>query len=98
MLKRVLITAAAVFVLAGATLFLGSYYLWPLASEWFLIGAVVLVAIIFESSRYRPLLDRSAAGWESTGERFIDPTSGKLVEVRFNPESGERDYVEVPPR
>jgi hypothetical protein len=29
------------------------------------------------------------------GERFVDPTSGRLTEVRHNPETGERDYVEV---
>ena len=98
MLKRFLILAASIFVLSGATLFLGGYYLWPLASQWFVIGAIVIVAVLFEGSRYRPLVDRSAAGWESTGERFVDPTSGKLVEVRFNPTSGERDYVEVTPR
>ncbi len=98
MLKRSLITAAAAFVLSGATLFLGSYYLWPLGSEWFIIGAIVLVAVIFESSHYRPKIDRSAPGWEPTGERFVDPTSGKLLEVRYNPASGERDYVEVTTR
>ena len=98
MLKRSLITAAASFVLSGIALFLGSYYLWPLGSEWFIIGAIVLVAVIFESSRYRPKIDRNAAGWEATGERFVDPTSGKLLEVRYNPTSGERDYVEVTPR
>ncbi len=95
MLKRFLLVAAAVFVLAGATLFFGTYYLWPLGSQWFIIGAVVLVAVIFESSRYRPKIDRNAAGWEPTGERFVDPTSGKLLEVRYNPTNGERDYTEV---
>ena len=95
MLKRILILAAAVFVIAGATLFFGNYYLWPIGSEWFMIGAIVLVAVIFESSHYRPKVDRGAPGWEKTGERFIDPTSGKLLEVRYNPENGERDYVEV---
>ncbi|MGC8485336.1 MAG: hypothetical protein ACP5O6_06835 [Candidatus Baltobacteraceae bacterium] len=95
MLKRILLLAAAVFVLSGATLFFGNYYLWPLGSEWFIIGAIVLVAVIFEGSHYRPKIDRNAAGWEPTGERFVDPTSGKLVEVRYNPTSGERDYIEV---
>ena len=95
MLRRFLLLAASVFVLSGATLFFGGYFLWPLASQWFVVGAIVLVAVLFERSRYRPLVDRSAAGWETTGERFVDPTSGKLVEVRFNPQSGEREYVEV---
>ncbi len=95
MLKRTLLVAAVVFVLSGATLFFGNYHLWPLGSEWFIIGAIVLVAVIFESSRYRPKIDRNAPGWEPTGERFVDPTSGKLLEVRYNPTNGERDYTEV---
>ncbi len=95
MLKRFLLVAAAVFVLSGATLFFANYYLWPLGSQWFIIGAIVLVAVIFESSRYHPKIDRNAAGWEPTGERFVDPTSGKLLEVRYNPTNGERDYIEV---
>ena len=33
--------------------------------------------------------------WEMTGERFRDPSSGALMEVRRNPVTGERDYVEV---
>ena len=32
-------------------------------------------------------------GW--TGECFVDPTGGRLIEVRHNPETGERDYVEA---
>jgi hypothetical protein len=32
--------------------------------------------------------------WQATGERFADPTTGKDVEVFYDPHSGERHYVE----
>ena len=31
--------------------------------------------------------------WQSTGERFVDPTSGETLDVWFHPKSGERAYV-----
>jgi hypothetical protein len=57
------------------------------------LGALILIGTFFEG-RYRA---RRAAGsgWETTGERFVDPTSGKLVEVRYNPQTGERAYVDA---
>jgi hypothetical protein len=33
--------------------------------------------------------------WELTGERFIDPTTKRLMEVRYNPATGQRAYVDV---
>jgi hypothetical protein len=32
--------------------------------------------------------------WQPTGERFNDPTTGQVVEVYYNPQTGERDYRE----
>ncbi|HEX8726339.1 MAG TPA: hypothetical protein VF737_13210 [Gemmatimonadaceae bacterium] len=37
---------------------------------------------------------RAGANWQPTGERFVDPASGKLVDVYFDPETGEREYRE----
>jgi Putative heavy-metal-binding len=31
--------------------------------------------------------------WQSTRERFLDPSSGEKVDVLFNPHTGERRYV-----
>ncbi|GEM_PF-243908 len=58
-------------------------------------GALLLAATAFERGRYRPRVSSSSGRWQLTGERFKDPSSGRLMEVRFNPETGERDYVEV---
>ena len=59
------------------------------------IGIVIILGTLFERWRYtqsgRPLNGR----WQATGERFADPTTGKEVEVFYDPASGERRYVEL---
>jgi hypothetical protein len=59
-------------------------------------GLIVVGAIVFERSRYRPVPsgDDSRILWQPTGERFIDPTSGRMVEVEENTLTGERIYKE----
>lgn len=59
-------------------------------------AAVVLLAALFEARRYRARVS-GAAGWQDTEERFIDPTTGRLMRVRYNSRTGERDYVESDP-
>ncbi len=60
-----------------------------------LAGLVLTAAVAFERWRYRPRVDRARGQWQLTGERFVDPATGKLMEVLYNPETGERDYVEA---
>jgi hypothetical protein len=63
---------------------------------WLLVNGCVLIgAILFERWRYRPSIDRSKGRWQPTSERFVDPGTGRLVDVFYNPDTGERDYVEV---
>jgi hypothetical protein len=58
-----------------------------------LLGAAILVGVLLEARRYR---GREGAGsWESTSERFVDPTSGRLMEVQYNAATGERRYVDI---
>jgi hypothetical protein len=54
---------------------------------WLLIaGGVITVGTLLERVFYKPLLRSSpGAGWQKTGERFIDPDSGKMVDVFYNP-------------
>jgi hypothetical protein len=58
------------------------------------IGIIVILGTLFERWRYtqtgRPLNGR----WQPTGERFADPSTGKNMEVFYDPDSGERRYVE----
>jgi len=91
MLRTVVIGLAAlafaVFVILGLLVHPAFFY------EAF--GAlVVLVASLFEARRYRARVS-AAPGWRDTDERFVDPTTGRLMKVRFNAATGERDYVEV---
>lgn len=61
-----------------------------------ILGCIVLVTAIAEPV-YGRLVSRPplSAGWRPTGEKFIDPASGKPVEVWFDPATGERKYVDV---
>lgn len=55
-------------------------------------GTVVLAAILFERGRYQPPVTQSG-DWQETEERFVDPSTGQLMKVRYNPRTGARDYV-----
>ncbi|HEY7346906.1 MAG TPA: hypothetical protein VH599_01210 [Ktedonobacterales bacterium] len=95
MLRRLLIAFGLLdLVVAGLLLFVAQA---PVVVVIYLAasGAVIAGAILFERRGYRPGVNRAQGKWQPTGERFVDPTTGKLMEVRYNPESGERDYVEL---
>ena len=59
-----------------------------------IIGLIVTVALLIEQRGYRPHVDHTRGQWQETDERFIDPASGHLIVVRYNPDTGERDYVD----
>jgi hypothetical protein len=44
-----------------------------------------------------PRQEQPEGYWEMTGERFRDPATGSMMEIRHNPVTGERDYVELEP-
>ena len=47
---------------------------------------------------YKPLLGKKPGpGWVRTAERFVDPESGKMVDVFYEPSSGERQHVSQDP-
>jgi hypothetical protein len=54
-----------------------------------------LIWFFFRSGGYKrkPLDAPPGPGWQPTGERFVDPTSGETIEVWLQPTSGERAYV-----
>lgn len=57
-------------------------------------GLLLLFALVVEHWRYKPMTGRSpGAGWVRTNERFVDPESGKLVTVFYQPSTGERRYI-----
>jgi hypothetical protein len=55
-------------------------------------GAVIVLATLFERWRYHNRNASDGADWQPTGERFVDPETGKNVEVLYDPQSGERRY------
>lgn len=57
-------------------------------------GAIFVLGTAFERWRYN---NKNASGdgdWQVTGERFVDPETGKNMEVLYDPQSGERRYRE----
>lgn len=58
------------------------------------IGLFLLLGTAFERVLYKPASeDLPGPGWTDTGERTIDPGTGKTIAVYFNAASGERRYV-----
>jgi membrane protein implicated in regulation of membrane protease activity len=80
----VLICGAAVLVIAVPRA-------WPGSVELFVFGALLLAGIFFER-HYRGRAATNTKGLQETGERFVDPTTGKLTEVLYDPQTGERVY------
>ena len=58
-------------------------------------GLILVSAMFFERQRYRSRVDRTQGGFQPNGERFVDPTSQRLMEVFYNSATGEREYREV---
>lgn len=91
MLRTLVLVFAGALALAGAVLIAngvvgpGAYALG--------LGVLVLLGTAFERWRYRGSDSRASAGWEPTGERFEDPHTGTVMQVYYDPRSGQRHYV-----
>ena len=57
--------------------------------------ALILVWLFFRSGGYkrRPLDAPPGPDFRFTGERFLDPPSGEMLEVWYCPRTDERAYV-----
>ena len=55
-------------------------------------GAIIVAGTLFERWRYNNKNAAAGGDWQPTGERFVDPETGKNVEVLYDPQSGERRY------
>ena len=89
MLRTTIGIAGALCGIAGLLLLLS-----PQHNGLFLLifGLLILLSLVFEG-RYRAAKEPTGS-WEPTGEEFIDPATGKLVEVDYDPQTGERNYRE----
>jgi hypothetical protein len=62
-----------------------------------LFGGLLTLGTLFERWRYKPTQTPQSARGQPTGERFVDPESGDLMEVWYDADTGERSYVRVDP-
>lgn len=92
MLRNVLCAAGAVLLAVAAwMLYSGRRSLFLV--EVVIAGLVLTAGIGWERWRYKAVRGGTPdARWQDTGERFIDPESGALTAVYFDPASGERHY------
>jgi hypothetical protein len=60
-----------------------------------IFGAILVLGTLFERWRYNNQNAPMTADWQVTGERFVDPETGKSMEVLYDPRSGERQYREI---
>ncbi len=89
MLRAFVLLLSVALLGAGAWLsFAGPHVVWPMLI-W---GAILFLGTVFERWRYGVGARREGAGWVATDERFIDPESGKLVQVYYQESTGERRY------
>jgi len=82
----ILLAAAGLSALSGCTL--------GAVLRFAVTGLVLLFGLSVERWRYKPLSTRSPGlDWVPTKERFVDPESGQLVTVFYQPSTGERRYI-----
>src|SRR5439155_16136805 len=91
MLRWVLI-AYGILCLIGAVILLAAGVTTALVIYLAINGVLIAGGILFERSGYRSQVNRTQGKWQPTGERFNDPTTGQVVEVYYNQQTGERDY------
>ena len=86
-----LVIGGAMILCAGAAVVLGAA---GAAPSLLVVGVLIIVGVAFERWRYKGLTPLAGPGFEQTAEQFIDPGSGKAVQVWADPKTGERRYVE----
>jgi hypothetical protein len=93
---RPILTIAGILAVVGAVLLVMCGAPFPSVIWLAVLGIVILLGVVFERAHYKALsADSPGEGFEPTPERFVDPETGKLVQVHVNPATGERAYVVV---
>lgn len=91
MLRAFVTGLGVVFILGAVVLVVAHPRAWFVAFELLILGVIVVAGVFFEG-RYRGRSVSGSKKLQATGERFVDPTTGKLTEVLYDPQTGERVY------
>jgi hypothetical protein len=90
MLRRALMVFGCCLLAGGGALLILARN--PVGLALFFNGCVLIAALAFERSRYKPTLaSPPGPGWQPTGEKSADRRG--VVSVWFNPANGARAYV-----
>lgn len=97
MLMLVLYVVGAILLLIAAVALLVGGALALFVPQLVIGGLFLIVALAIERWRYKPVGNtRPDPRWTDTGERFVDPETGVLTAVYFDPANGERHYLATP--
>lgn len=82
-------------LIVGGLFAAGGIWLWSATGNPMLVifGLLVMVTAALEPIYGRANGKPAGAAWRATDEKFVDPESGKVVTVWFDPDTGERRYV-----
>lgn len=94
LLRISLVVYACVCIIGGIILLQQAKEGWNLLIAGYLLvnSMIIIVGILFERNRYKSN-SLPKTGWQYTGERFIDQSTGKVIEVLYHPKTGKRNYV-----
>lgn len=90
MLRKLVLGIAVLLLCAGLLLLVASP---PNAFPLLVFGTLLLLGTAFERWRYKAAQTPQSVRGQPTGERFVDPETGVLLEVYYDASTGERSYV-----
>jgi hypothetical protein len=93
MLRRAVLIFGCLLLVVGAYLCAKGAFSGGI--QTLVVGLLFILGTVFERWRYNNKNASSNGDWQATGERFVDPESGKHMEVWYDPHSGERQYREI---
>jgi hypothetical protein len=92
MLRKALLSFGVLLTFGGL---ISSISGWQGALVMTFWGLVLVAAVVFERWRYRKTPGAAESDWQETEERFVDPETGVLTQVMYDPRTGDRRYRPV---